>query len=102
MLNVAFRLLVLIGLTELSNGVIVFISELPPVRAQLTDVSDVIFLETLGQRTEFIVNRGQILQIQLQIFAQFKCFPCLLLVIHFQIGRFIRDFLMVGRQVSVV
>jgi len=57
---------------ELGNGVFILICELPPVRAQLADVANRVFLQTVGEQRELLVNLGQVLQIELDVFAEFQ------------------------------
>ena len=63
--DVPLQLVALEGSLELGNRVVVFVGQLPPVRAQLRDVLCNRLLELIIQGLKLLVNFGEVLQIQL-------------------------------------
>ena len=63
--------LVTVCFLEASNCIFIFVSVLPPVRAKLTYITNCVSLEAVGQLSKLFVDLDQVLQVQLDIIAQF-------------------------------
>ena len=63
--------LVTVSFLEASNCIFIFVSVLPPVRAKLTYITNCVSLEAVGQLTKLFVDLDQVLEVQLDIIAQF-------------------------------
>ena len=63
--------LVTVSFLEASNCIFIFVSVLPPVRTQLTYITNCVSLEAVGQLSKLFVDLDQVLQVQLDIIAQF-------------------------------
>lgn len=59
------ELVVLDGLLELGDRVVVLVGQLPPVRAQLANVIDFLDLQLVYQLLELLVDFGQVLEVEL-------------------------------------
>jgi hypothetical protein len=56
LLDFPASLLITVRLDEFVDGVVVLVGILPPVRAQLADVADVVLLQTARQRAQLLIN----------------------------------------------
>jgi len=68
LLNVLLSAFILVSHLELSDRVIILISELPPVTTLLTDDSYVVLLKSITQTNQFLVNLYQVIQVQRYVF----------------------------------
>lgn len=67
--QIFFCFLVAERFRKLSDGVVVFVGKLPPVWAELRDLINAVFLETITQNVKLIINCDQIGQIQGCVFT---------------------------------
>ena len=63
--------LITVSFLEASNCIFIFVSVLPPVRAKLTYITNCVSLEAVGQLGELFVDLDQVLEVKLDIIAQF-------------------------------
>lgn len=53
--------LVFVGLVELGDCVVVLVRVFPPLRAQLTHIAEICFLQVVGKRRQLLVDLDQVL-----------------------------------------
>ena len=55
---------ILDGFFKLTDGIVIFVSELPPLGTELRNVADFVHFKVIYQLLELFINFGQIFQIE--------------------------------------
>jgi hypothetical protein len=67
--NFSACLLVSVGFKELVYRIVILIRVFPPLRTELANITNIVFLLAFGQRAKLQINLNKILQVELDIFA---------------------------------
>lgn len=69
-----------VSVAELGNAVLVFVSQFPPVRADLADSPALTHMDVVSKGSQLFLNRKEVLKVQLKVFQLLLVSTCLLLV----------------------